>query len=173
MPWAGRECRVNKSARQRQGALIPESLSRFYRRAAKACRLPAPPDAVAIARLSGIVELHHCVAASIQAAIEHSEPDGQEHLRHLHSEQTRLAHAAGELVAELGGSPPRPDDSSSEPPRGPRTMSFARHQQELMGFVHEDLDYLASAHQEMASLPEIPRTMRQRLEVMLRGGGDS
>jgi hypothetical protein len=52
-------------------------------------------------------------------------------------------------------------------------MSFARNQQELMGFVHEDLDYLASAHQEMEFLPEIPLTMRQRLEVMLRGGGDS
>jgi hypothetical protein len=153
--------------------LIPESLVRFYRRMAKAWRSPAPPDAVAIARLSGIVELHHCVAAAIQAAIERSEPDGQEHLRHLHSEQTRLAHAVGELVAELGGSPPRPDESSSELPREPRAMSFARNQQELMGFVHEDLDYLASAHQEMASLPEIPLTMRQRLEVMLRGGGDS
>ena len=52
-------------------------------------------------------------------------------------------------------------------------MSFAQDQQELMGFVHEDLDYLASAHQVLASLPEIPLTMRQRLEVMLRGGGDS
>ena len=162
MPWAGWGCRVNKSAHQRQAPLIPESLVRFYRRMAKAWRSPAPPDAVAIARLSGIVELHHCVAAAIQAAIERSDPDGQEHLGHLHSEQTRLAHAVGELVAELGGSPPRPDESSSELPREPRAMSFARNQQELMGFVHEDLDYLASAHQEMEFLPEIPLTMRQR-----------
>jgi len=140
---------------------------------AKAWRSPAPPDAVAIAKLSRIVELHHCVATALEAAVQHSSPGGQEHLRELRGEQTRMALAVGELVTELGGSPPRSDESSSELPREPRAMSFAQDQQELMGFVHEDLDHLAAAHQVLTSLPEIPFTMRQRLEVMLRCGGDS
>ena len=161
------------SAHQRQTPLIPESLVRFYRRMAKAWRSPAPPDAIAIAKLSEIVELHHCVATAIQAAIERSEPDGQDHLRDLRSEQTRMALAVGELVTELGGSPPRSDESSSELPREPHAMSFAQDQQELMGFVHEDLDHLAAAHQVLTSLPEIPFTMRQRLDAMLRSGGAS
>jgi hypothetical protein len=38
--------------------LIPESLVLFYRRMAKAFRSPPPPDAVAIAGLSRVVELH-------------------------------------------------------------------------------------------------------------------
>ena len=150
--------------------LIPESLVHFYRRMAKAWRSPALPDAVAIAKLARVVELHHRVATSITAAIERSEPDGQDHLRDLRSEQTRMALAVGELVTELGGSPPRSDESSSELPREPHAMSDARDQQELMRFVHEDLDWLATTHQELTSLPELPVAMRQRVEVMLRGG---
>lgn len=158
----------SKPARQARTPLIPESMVRFYRRMAKAWRAPAPPDAVAIARLSRVVELHHCVAAAIQAAVERSEPDGQPHLRELCSEQTRMAHAVGELVTELGGSPPRSDESSSELPREPRALSCARDRAELVDFVREDLDLVAAAHVELASVSEIPITMRQRLEVMLR-----
>jgi hypothetical protein len=150
--------------------LIPESLARFYRRMAKAWRSPAPQDAVAIAKLSRIVELHHRMATALEAAVQHSEPDGQEHLRELQSEQTRMAVAVGELVTELGGSPPRSDESSSELPREPHAMSDARDQQELMRFVHEDLDWLATTHQELTSLPELPIARRQRVGVMLRCG---
>ena len=150
--------------------LIPESLVHFYRRIAQAWHSPAPSDAVVVAKLSRAVELHHCVAAAIQAAVERSEPDKQAHLRDLCGEQSRLAHAVGELVTELGGSPPRSEESSSELPQGPRAMLDARDQQQLMEFVHEDLDYLAAANLELASLAEIPIALRQRLEVMLRGG---
>jgi hypothetical protein len=156
------------SALKTETPLIPESLAQFYRRMAKAWRSPAPPDAVAIAKLSRVVELHHRVAATIQIAVERSDPGGQEQLRELCSEQTRLAHAVGELVTELGGSPPRPEESSLDLPRDPRAMSYARDQAELMGFVHEDLDYVAAAHLDLASFSEIPIAMRQRLEALCR-----
>jgi hypothetical protein len=120
---------------------------------------------VAIAKLSRVVELHHRVATAIQTAVEHSDPGGQEQLRELRSEQTHMAHTVGELVTELGGSPPRPDESSSELPRDPRAMSCARDQAELMDFVQEDLDHVAAAHLELASFSEIPVAMRQRLEA--------
>ena len=154
------------SALKEKTPLIPESLVRFYRRMARAWRSPAPPDAVAIAELSRVVELHHCVATAIQTAVERSEPDGQQQLQELRSEQTRLAHAVGELVTELGGSPPRSGESSSEVPRDSRAMSYARDQAELMGFVHEDLDHVAAAQLELASSAEIPVAMRQRLEAL-------
>jgi hypothetical protein len=156
------------SAVKTETPLIPESLVRFYRRMAKEWRSPAPPDAVAIAKLSRVVELHHRLASTIRVAVERSDPGGQEQLRELSSEQTRLAHAVGELVTELGGSPPRPDESSLELPRPPRAMSYARDQAELMGFVHEDLDYVAAAHMELASFSEIPIAMRQRLDALSR-----
>jgi hypothetical protein len=152
------------SARKTATPLISESLGRFYRRMAKAWRSPAPPEAVAIAKLSRVVELHHCVAATLQAAVERSDPGGRQELRALRAEQTRLAHAVGELVTELGGSPPRPDESSLELPREGRAISRAQDQAELMDFVHEDLDYATAAHLELASFSEIPIAMRRRLE---------
>jgi hypothetical protein len=121
---------------------------------------------VAIAKLSGVVERHYGVATAIQAAAERSDPDGQEQLQELRSEQNRLARAVGELVTELGGSPPRFKESSSEVPRDSRAMSYARDQAELMGFVYENLDHVAAAHLELASSPEIPVAMRQRLEAL-------
>ncbi|MBK8011626.1 MAG: hypothetical protein IPK13_09755 [Deltaproteobacteria bacterium] len=133
-------------------------------------RSPVPPVAIAIAKLSRIVELHHRMATALEAAVQHSEPSGQAHLRVLQSEQTRMALAFGELVTELGGSPPRSDERSSELPQEPHAMSDARDQQELIRFVHEDLDWLATPHQELKSLPELPVAMRQRVDVMLRGG---
>jgi len=149
--------------------LISESLVQFYRRMAKAWRSPAPPDAVAIAKLSRVVELHHRAAAAIQAAVEQSDPGGREQLQDLCSEETRLAHAVGELVTELGGSPPRPEEGSLELPRDPRSMSYARGQAELMGFVREDLDCVADAQLELVDSPEIPTTMHQRLEALCVG----
>jgi len=154
------------SALQAGTPLIPESLVRFYRRMVKAWRSPAPPEAVAIAKLSRVVELHHRVATAIQAAVERSDPGERAQLQELGSEQTRMAHAVGEFVTELGGSPPRSNESSSELPRDPRAMSYARDQAELMGFVHEDLDYVAAARLELASFSEIPVAMRQRLEAL-------
>jgi hypothetical protein len=147
--------------------LIPESLVLFYRRMAKAFRSPPPPDAVAIAGLSRVVELHHRAAAAIQAAVERSVPGGQKQLQDLCSEETRLAHAIGELVTELGGSPPSPEESSQQLPRDPRSMSYARGQAELMGFVREDLDYVANAHLELAGISEIPIVMHRRLKALL------
>jgi hypothetical protein len=158
------------SAPKTETPLITESSVQFYRRMAKAWRSPAPPDAVAIAKLSRVVELHHRVASTIRVAVEHSDPGGQEQLRGLCSEQTRLAHNVGELVTELGGSPPRPDESSLELPRDPRAMSYARDQAELMDFVNEDLDYVAAADLELASFSEIPIAMHQRLEALFRPG---
>lgn len=146
--------------------LIPESLALFYRRMTKAFRSPPPPDAVAIAGLSRVVELHHRAAAAIQAAVERSVPGGQEQLQDLCSEETRLAHAIGELVTELGGSPPSPEESSQQLPRDARSMSYARGQAEL-GLVREDLDYVANAHLELAGISEIPMVMHRRLEALL------
>ena len=154
------------SALKTETPLIPESLVRFYRRMAKGWRWPAPPDALAIAELSRVVELHHRMAAAIRVAVQRSDPGDQQRLRKQCSEQTRLAQAVGELVTELGGSPPRPEESSLDLPRGPRAMSSARDQGELMDFVCEDLDHLAAAHQKLASSSEIPAAMLQRLEAL-------
>ena len=89
------------STHKAETPLIPESLVRFYRRMARAWRSPAPPAAVAVAELSRVVELHHCMAATIRVAVQRSDPGGQEQLREQCSEQTRLAHAvadAGSLI---------------------------------------------------------------------------
>lgn len=144
--------------------LIPESLVQLYRRMAKAFRSPPPPYAVAIAKLSRVVEHHHCAAKAIQAAIEQSDLSGQEQLQDLCSEETHLAHVVGELVTELGGSPPHPEESSTELPRDPCSMSLARDQAELLGFVRVDLDYVAEAQRELSGFPEIPLEMKQRLK---------
>jgi hypothetical protein len=147
--------------------LIPESLVDFYRRTRKAFRLPPSRDSIAISNLSRVVELHHRAAAAAQAAIEQSDTDGQERLADLCREETRLADAVGEFVIELGGSPPRPEESSLELPREPPEMSRARDQAELMSFVREDLDFVARAHQELKLCPEIPSSMREPLEALL------
>lgn len=152
---------------------LPESVLHLYHRMANALRSPVPADAVAIARLSRVVELHHCVAAAITAAIQRSAPGERKHLQEMCSQQTRMADAVGNLVTELGGSPPRSGESSVEPPRSSRAMSYARNQDELMGFVREDLDHLAAVHRELTSTAEVPLAIRQRLEVVRRGGGVS
>jgi hypothetical protein len=143
--------------------LIPESLVQFYRRMRKAFRSPPSADAVAIAALSRVVELHHCAAIVVQAAAERSDPSGQKQLETLGRDEIHLAHAVGQLVTELGGSPPRPEESSQKLPREPSDMSSACDQAELMDFVHEDLDFVRHAHRELAHSADIPSEMRQRL----------
>lgn len=146
--------------------LIPESLVQFYRRMKKAWRSPAPPDAVAVAQLSHLVELHHGMAATIRVVLKRWDPDAQEQLREQCSEQTRLAHAVGALVTELGGSPPGPEESSWDLPRGPRAMSNARDQSELKEFLQEDMDHVAAAHEALASSTDIPAATLQGLKAL-------
>jgi hypothetical protein len=149
-----------------ESPLIPESLVRFYRRMRKAWRAPTPPDAVAIAELSRLVALHHRMAATIWVAIQRWDSDDQEQLREQCSEQTRLAHVVGALVTELGGSPPNPEENSWDLPRGPRAISNAQDQTELMDFLQEDMDHIAAAHQELASSSDIPVATLQRLKAL-------
>ena len=152
---------------KRDSLLIPESLVQLYHRMAKAFRSPTPRESLAIARLSRVVELHHRAAATIRVAIERSDTDDQERLLDLSSEETRLAHAVGELVTELGGSPPHPDECSVELPRDARSMSLARDQDELMRFVREDIEYVARAQRDLGGSPEIPIAIHQRLDSIV------
>lgn len=157
------------SASNKESPLIQESRWEYYRRMVKGWRSSSPDEAVAIAELSRVVELHQRVAAAIETAVEHSDPDGQQALRKLGSEQKRLAQAVGELVSELGGSPPRPDEGSWEPselPRDAGAMSYAQDQAELMAFVREDLDVVVAAHQGLATCSEIPSAMHERLQTL-------
>jgi hypothetical protein len=149
----------------KESPLIPESLLHFYRRMAREWRAPVNPDAVAIAELCRVVELHHGVAASLRTAVDRSEPGGQEALGALCREQTRLAEALGALVSDLGGLPPTSAECSPEIPRDPRAMSFARNQTELIAFVRENLDWVAIAHSDLALVSEIPSAMRERLQA--------
>lgn len=149
--------------------LIPESLVQFYRRMRNAFRMPPSKDAIVISKLSRVVELHHRAAIMIHA-VEESAPAGQEHLGELCTEETRLAHAVGDLVTELGGSPPRPEESSLELPRETAEMSYVRDQAELMSLVRENIDFAANAHLQLARSPEIPSAMRDQLSALLRGG---
>jgi hypothetical protein len=161
------------SGHNKESPLIPESLLQFYRRMAREWQAPTHPEAVAIAELCRVVEVHHSVAASLRTAVEFSEPGEQEALRALCCEQTRLAEALGEFVSDLGGSPPEPDQGSPEIPRDSRAMSFAHDQTELMGFVRENLDWVAIAHSALASVLEIPSAMRQRLQAQSASAGEA
>jgi hypothetical protein len=150
--------------------LIAESLVTFYRRMKRAFRRPPSKEAIAISKLSRVVELHHRAARATWAAAEQLDQSGQEQLQKVCAEETRLALAVGDFVIELGGSPPRADESLAELPRESDEMAHASDQGELMGFVRENIDFVTNSHLEMARSPEIPSAMRGRLATLVKDG---
>lgn len=155
------------SRSKKDESLIPESLSQFFRRMAKAFRAPPPLDAVAIAKLSRVVELHHRMSAALSSAASRTEDqEGREHIEELAGREVELAEAMGRLVAELGGSPPRPEESTEALPREPKAMTEAHGRAEVIEMLGEDLTHVAAAHRELLDSPDVPRSMMDRLEEL-------
>jgi hypothetical protein len=128
------------------------SRSPSYERAQKERENPSPPgDEAVIALLARLVELEHDAARAVVAA-------GDDPTNHL-----LRARGLGEMIDELGGSPPRPEESRELLANGAAEVARSTDAQATLGAMREEL---AAAYDEAARDPALTEAQRDALRKM-------
>lgn len=154
----------------RDAPYLEEGLPETYRRIRRAWAQEEPaPEAIAAAFLGHLVELQHAATSALRAAAGQARaPELARRLEELARKQERYGELLAQGMREIGGAPPRPDESVVELPAGPESLKRALDDEDLRDLLTRDIDQVADAYHRPVP-PALPEAQHQLvLELKMR-----
>lgn len=136
-----------------------------YERARRELKHPSPTgDPVVVAQLARLVEIEQgarqtCLAAT--AAV--TEPALARSIGEACERHKERIEALGQIITELGGSPPRPDEARDLLINGPATIDLATSDEQIVGILRAMRMEVAECYAEAARTPELDETQRMAI----------
>jgi hypothetical protein len=148
---------------------LEEGLPETYRRIRRAWAQEEPaPEAIAAAFLGHLVELQHAATTALRAAAGQARaPELARRLEELARKQERYGELLAQGMRDIGGAPPRPEESRVPLPAGEGSFGYAQDDDDLLDLLKRDLETVADAyHQPIPpALPEPQAELVQDLKM--------